>query len=398
MDDDFIFDKFLSLQVSVPLESTKYAFIGMLLERMLNLKDEGVILDGNAQKRETNGKKQKPVEILPQVAVPSNLWLQNEIGVKNVKVKNTLLKEINTMLLQYVDVLKTNDRFLIDETTLIYYEKIVTAYNFLEFARHEQRFDPLIEDEEDEHEYAELVASGRTRLVHATELPINPISTTSSRPVSTASRSLNRISTLSREFLHLKRKRSFLGTSQSTEQTDEELKAPISQPSTPQQRVLPVLLSAPQFYKDPFALSLANGILSKSRIYNKMIKKRELYSLASSTFSAPTSISSVNSNASLRRKSNPYELNDKLQQTLLPLSAVQRIENQKDKHEYYIQARGLAANTNALVGYLGKPGSRAMLIRLMEFIKNSVFKFIIIDISLMIIDYGHLKATETISS
>lgn len=400
--DDYDLDKFLSLLVSVPIESTKYAFIGMFLKRILNLKDESVILDANAYERkpDSSRKKRKPVEILPQIAVPPKLWLQHDIVVKNMKIKSSLLKEINSMLLEHVELLRSNAMFLIDETSLSYYEKILVAYNFLEFGRNHNRFDPLREDDEfEDDDGSSMLSLTRARSLFFPDLnnaPFNPASY--SRPPSIGShKSVNRISTLSRDFLSSKRKQSILGhLAPALQNSDDERRRLVSQTSmNGQLKSQPNLNSSGQFQDEKLKdHSITNSILSKSKIYNRIKKRRELYSLVSSALSTPISVTSVNSSPSFRRTSGVYDGEGRSHHLYSPLSASQRIENQKDKHEYYVQVRRLAENTNALVGHLGQPGSRAMFIRLMEFIKNSVFKFIIIDVSLMIIEFGHLKASE----
>lgn len=373
-------DDFQSLLITLPMESTKYSFIGMFLARVLNLKDESLMMDFNTTFKPPANK--RPVEVLPHIAVPFDLWLNQDVTIQHVKLKNAVLKEVNSMLQSYAEMLKTKKLFLLDEHTLLSLEKRINDYRLLDFVKQELelRFDSLREDDEYEHEDVGTMAS----LKRSTVLELIMLQ----RPVSTAS-SINRISTFSRDLMVGKRKFSFLGQhhSPTLPVVDDARRASLL-PTTPVQ-TLPVLQQLPQFgmTKD----GLPHSFLSKSKFYNKIKKRRELYSLIAST---PTSISSGASNPS-RRKSSTYDPHDSSGnnfKSVIQVTHLQRIENQRDKQEYYYQAKLLDLKTHFFLGYIGRSGSRANLLRIMEFIKNYVFKFIVVDIAHMIIDYGHRKA------
>lgn len=389
-DPDFInLDEFKSLNLSVSLESTKYAFISMMLSRVLNLKNESLLLDPLGSEPRPKSKSARPVELLPQVAVPNDLWLIQDIVIRNMPVKTSILREVNAMVLLFVEALQENKLHLIDDKLLSSLERRIHDYNLTDFnntSEPDPTFESLIEAEE----YEESAADENYSVFLRRSILGGPdISARTSRPMSTVSgKNINRLSSFSRDFVINKRKFSILG--QPSLPVAEEEKSPL-QPTTPT-KTLPVLNSLPRFSNSHresnfSAHSIASGIFSKSKIYSKMKKRRELANLVTST---TTSISSVSSAPSYRRKSNPYEGDAKNAARLSSqFSVSQKAENQRSKHEYYLQTKILGELTNLLVGYLGKSGLRGSLMRLLEFIKNHVFKFILVDVCRMIVDYGH---------
>lgn len=386
--DPITVDAFQALLLSMPLESSKYAFISMFLARMLNVPNDKAIVDAaTSPPSTTQSARGTPAEILPQVAVPLDLWLRPDVSILNLKLKVAILREVNSVLLGYAESLQTNELFLLDEIALMSLEKRISDCNLLDFNRLEPQrgFDGIREDDEYELDDAIGPMPPLKRSTVGTDTMLLPQSALT-RPLSTAS-SINRISTLSRDLMGGKRKFSFLGQHHSpTLPAAEDQRRASYHPTTPN-RTLPVLQPLPQFGNGN-----SNGFLSKSKLYNKIKKRRELYSLIGST---PTSVSSSASQPSFRRKSSAYDMHEAANGSAKPVdeaSAFQLIENQRDKHEYYVQAQMLGEKSNFFIGYIGRSGSRANLLRIMEFIKNYVFKFITVDMAHMIIDYGHRRA------
>lgn len=389
--DTFRLEDFKSLHLSVPLESTKYAFISMFLRRVLNLRSHMLIQETADLKAQISSRAKHPVEILPQVTVPSDLWLVHDIVIRNISVKTTILHEVNTLLLLYVDSLQTNELFLIDEFLLLSLEKRINDQNLGDF-NNKQDPEPYFNSLNEEEEYEENADEDESVFLRRTVTGVSDLilSRATSLPLSTtSSKNGNRLSNFSRELVANKRKFSFLSLPPLPVATEEKQ---LLQSTKPVQ-TLPELNALTQLspgQKDTFsAHSIANGLLSKSRIYNKMKKRRELANLVAS---APNSITSASSDPLSRGKSNPHELDAKISfNTAFQLSAAHRAENQRRKHEYYLQTKILGELTQILVGFFGKSGLRANLIRLMEFIKDSVFKFILVDICHMLVEYGHHK-------
>lgn len=352
--------------VSNSLDSRRYAQIPRILSQVLNV-DSTLILQQYAS---ASVSADEVHDFLPNISLPPDLWLQQDLVVKDVKVKIPLLKEINLMLAGDVARLASPDPFYVDEAALLYYERLISAYDLLSFERNPPDFEPLREDDEYLEEYDNMSTLGKTLSFPETRQP---------RPVSSSSHKL-RMSNLSRDF----RKLSFLGL-HAHHDDDETLKTASS----------PVATSTPQSSQNtsPASPHLPNkqmaGLLSKSkaRFYTKLKRRDSL----SSVISTPTTVSSTNSNASFRRKSNMSD--DRSTRRSLTLSGIQRQDNQRDKHEYYTQVQSFVENITAVLPYLGKPGSRASLARLMDFLKTNVFKFIMIDVAMMLIDYAHLKAS-----
>lgn len=387
--DSLNLDDFKLLNLSVSLESTKYAFISMLLSRVLNLKSEALLLDPQATEQGPKQKVARPVELLPLVAVPNDLWLVQEITIRNSQTKTSILREVNALVLLYVEALKENKLHLIDEPLLLSLEKRITEFNFTDFNNKldiEHGFDALNEAEEYEESTIDENYSvfSRRSIIGMPDARPRPMSTASSK-------NINRLSTMSSTFGVNKRKFSILG--QPSLPVAEEERHPL-QPTTPT-KTLPIMNALPRFSNGHRELnfsahSIASGILSKTKIYSKMKKRRELANLVVST---ATTLSSVSSAPSYRRQSTQYDgdLKSPARFNNTQVSAVQKAENQRSKHEYYLQTKILGELTKSLVGYLGKSGLRGNLMRLLEFIKNYVFKFILVDICHMIVDYGHHK-------
>lgn len=358
------------------LKLLKYAFMLMLLLRVLNLDDELEITKLSGLKESLKGSEAE--EVLPQITVPPTLWLEEHVALTELKIKVALLKEINGMLCKNVQTLQLEEIFLLDDTTLLYYEKLLNAYDFLKFNRTVPLFEAFREDDEYEDYDDVSVYPEMLRRTSASDLA-RPGS--SARLVSSGSYK-SRMSTLSRDF----RKLSFLGLN-GHEEKDEQPPLPILPMSAPPQRSSLGSATLPHPHRDQF-----NTLLLKLKFYNKL-RRRDSGASYSSALSTPTSMTSNTSNSSIRRKSS-QGFQDKSPKDRL--TDAQKQENQRSKLEYYVQVRELAENTQVLVNYLGKPGSRASLVRLMDFVKNNVFRLVLIDISAMIVEYAHLKASRVI--
>lgn len=388
--ESFSLDEFKSLHISTPLEASKYSFISMFLSRALNLSSDTLLLDSAGADLHNGSRTKLPVELLPHVAVPADLWLVHDIVIRALLVKIPILREVNALLLLYAESLRTGELFLIDEALLVHLENQIVHNHLFDYTIHdpEPPFESLAEVEEfEEHPDEESSVFLRRSVSLSSGMP--GLSRASSRSVSNSHKSFNRISSFSRELVGNKRKTSLISLPPSLPVAKEE--PSISPGSSP--LGLPVLPTTPQFsssHRDSnfSAHSIASGLLSKSRIYNMMKKRRELANLVTSL---PASVSSANSTPSTKRKSHPYDTDSKNGLRVSRLTAVQKAENQRQKHEYYLQVKMLGELTHTLVGFLGKSGLRANLMRLMEFIKNCVFKFILVDICHMIVDYGHYK-------
>lgn len=470
----FSLDDFALLQIAVPLESSKYSFIPMFLGRVLNLENDLLLLDLSPQKT----KPKRPVEVLPQVLVPLDLWLIQDIGIRQLRLKTAILREVNSLLLLYAEQLRADRVFLIDDAALAAVERRVVENRLIDFSGRDaspERFDALSEADELDDTPDEQADEEYLLFLHrSTADAPDTLSRASTRPAS-ASGSLHRILTFLRELVGSKRKFTFLTLSSHEErlqkspvslptmahspafnsQTNSSVISPSNgsingslhtannsnsdtmrsghenghggnpygslgvrdghsyssrdvsstqgihnnnhrtlvllpttalpvMPTTQRAHTLPLLHAAPPMPAPKELLhGLASGFLAKSRIYSRMKKRRELGQLVAST---ATSVSAASTPSQRIRQEEQNQL-----------TASQRAENQRGKHEYYLQTKLLAELTQVLVGYLGKSGVRASLVRLMEFIKNSVFKFILVDMCQMVLDYGHnqLRATPS---
>lgn len=380
------------LTLSAPGEAIKFRFIQTFLSQVLNLDSDKVLLEATVENLPASFKEKPPQELLPQIAIPNDLWVVPDIVIRNLDAKCAILREVNTLLLQYIDLLQTNGLFLIDDAAISNLEKRITDLHLIDFNQKqafnnknesEFHFGSLDEAEEFEENDTELSSMFLRR-----SLSGNLMSKVVSRSTTGATKNLNRLSSLSRDFLLQKRKlSSFLGQHALVEDDKET-----SQQAFPLQNLamLNPLAQLPANYKDgDFGTPIvANGNL-KSRIYSKIKKRREL---AASVASTATSISSINSNPTVRRKSSACDIDPKAPgKAISPVSDFQKVENQRRKHEYYLHIKLFGELTWTIIGFVGKSGLRANMSRLMDFIKNFAFRFILVDTYQMIVDYGHYK-------
>lgn len=391
-DGTILFSDFDSLGISVPLETTKYAFIEMFLSRALNLKNVGDILEPPEASQPQTKKKTKNVEILPQIAVPPDLWLQSQLCIVSIKMKIDILKEVNALLDEALETIQNGELPPLRETSINLLQQQIKAGNFLEFPRSdseaELRFDSLNEIDEDQTSLEEESPISEKR--HTPVLDLRSFSL-SSNASSLKSSSRIRMSSFSRDLKSSTRKFSFLALPNSKIGPPDEENKIHTPPQTPPV-TLPVS-NAPgglgSSLRDS-SYSLANGLLAKSRLYSKIKKRRELATLITSASTNPAIASPTT--LSMRRSSAP-ELPD-TRRGSSQISVSRQYGSPKDKHEYYCQLRNLAARTREMIKFLNQRNQNSSLVQLMEFIKTLVFKFVIIDVSHMIIEYGHLQVLD----
>lgn len=387
---DSIFDlaEFQALLLSLPIESTKYSFMSMLLARALNLKDEAMILAPSSYKSK---KHVSPVEILPQIAVPGDLWLASDIGIRDLKVKIALLKEVNAMLLRCLGEIASGRPLMLDEALINALASRVEEYKLTEFtaSRPQLLYPSFREDDEYESDTASVSNASFKELVPDTDDASVYSESGSSRPGSfSGSRSSSRVSTLPRDFMLGKRKLSFFGHTLSPKPdagSPTENRKSLALTNTLQ--LSPSVMSSETF--GPQKSSQINGLLSKSKFYNKLVKRRDLQALASSSTTTMAGSAQM-----LYRNSasgfDPQESHNGAARNAALSSATQRIENQKDKYRFYAQTKSLGEHIQLLAACFDRRVSQPNLIMLMEFVKNYVFKFVVVDICQMILAKAHM--------
>lgn len=469
-------DTFQSLSLSIPIETTRFTFICLFITRVLNLKDENKIIsepnsittlqnkstssvstNNTNSKNNSQQKKKRPIEILPGIAIPKDLWLKDEIIIKDIKIKISMLHEINSMLQKEIDSVQSYDKAIdLDLTTLSYYEKLLNAYKFLEISKRDifpihykkstmdlsfkEDDDILEEDGLEENDQIDetnlennndhkLNSFSRTSISNPNVSPTNTLNyatspianrdnnnnsyqltqTMTNSTVATAT-TTKRISALSRDIMSSRKR--FLTL--------------LSHNNTANNGSPPMGLDAPSdispsnmnfIDEDNKKQQALNSLLAKSKLYNKIKRHRELSTSTNSTtsnhssflYSNRNSISTTNTsnstNSRRRASSNVTtpDFNDRLLLQPIRIPAIsftslnnkQKQENQKLKLNYYMELNNLNKLTSLILSILNKSIQSHNLIKLIEFIKNFVFKFIIIDVSQMIIDYGYFKAYDS---
>ncbi|KAI5965117.1 hypothetical protein KGF57_000910 [Candida theae] len=429
--------------------------------------------------------------VAAHLAIPFDLWLRDEICIKDINVKVTMLKEINGMINAELKDMSNQSTL---EVTLNYYSKLLTAYNFYEIPARNTTYKQLTSNDHDQNykfhdSINEELEVNKHRVSSATDFDFGSLekpyfhnSNNSSSEVNSNSNSNsnsnNHNSNNSRASIssNSSRKRfsSFLnggnsnkeGANVSTsppEQRDaSHRRSQLSTPTTPPQPQFKNFstTSTPstsfsyhqhQHQSDrsptpksrlsedangtPNSLnSGVNSILSKSRLYNRIKRNRESGSSVNSNLSHQSNSSNRNSvttnaSGSSRRKSSVTNVkhlfggagstsgNASLagdvssfdsSRTLMPpdslysneyvvLTKQEKLENSKEKHEYYRQVEELVKQSRWVLSILfnsSGPSSdkdNSKLEKLIDFITSKVFQFILIDAITMILTYCDLK-------
>lgn len=456
-----ISSSFQQLSLNIPPPDTKkFNFICLFFNHILNLKDPTIILEKEKDilkfnklcKIETD-EEQQPVEILKNLVFPPDIWIRDEIKVKDIKIKSTMLNEVNEMI--ETELKDVNDQSTFEEITLNYYAKLLVAYKFYDIPIRVSHPTPylahnrVLEEEEEDGNRSPDFDFGFLE---------KPVYRTSSNQSSGSSKSKDRRSSTGSN-LSKKRFLSFLGGSTSTSSPESSTQPPsIPQSnmsnSPPPQLQYPILpppqtsqqqqqqqqqqqlvqqqqrhsqhsasSSSPKQQHTPLATTSSsptlpqegtfNSILSKSKLYGRIKKHRESQASMNSNMSLQSlgsnNRNSVSTNATTtsvgsRRRSNYAVSSTSLGASTSLLSSAstihdetieQRVENLKDKYEYYIQILRLFKNSEKILRVLvNSHNINNKLLKFIEFIKKRLLKFIMIDIMSMMLTYCDLQCVN----
>lgn len=366
----------LALQLS--LESGRYSFMTMFIQRILNVSKDAQILSLEAS---SLVKHKAPFEILPQVYLPHDLWLNRDVNIPNATDKISLLRDANVLLQSYISVLQADELFLVDDRKLTEFEQRASPYCFIDLSEpkpSKRALTPVessnLTDDPEQKDAQLSLAAQKTRHLQGLE-PQTPHSLNST--------AINRMPSFQREYNKPKRKHSFLGHislspgPQYFDSISQTSPSPLLSPLSSNVTVLsPTRPPSQSFF-------------SKSKLYSKMKKRRELQTLVLSTStSGTTGMASARPESTVSDYSSVFDINEAIM--------VERyIENQKQKHAYYVQVRVVRESVKQLVNYLRRPGILASLIKLLDFVKTYVFKIIVVDVCRMVLNYGHAKVVES---
>ncbi|KAF8004362.1 hypothetical protein HF325_001810 [Metschnikowia pulcherrima] len=360
-----------ALLLSATFENTKYSFMSMFISRVLNLKDENQIFNPTLDaliKRNPNA------EILPQITIPQDLWQASEIQ------KTEALEAANAILAQSLEELNEREYFTIDESLISSLKDRVTEQKFTELALESLHFTSLPEDEELEDQGLDSIAS----LKHLpTEADASSINSGSSRPSSFSGTRSSRVSSISRDLMLGKRKLSIFGHHQQKSEPvphGEDRKSVGLQHLTPNLTSLTSLDTNTSQPASTQKASQINGLLLKSKFYNKLVKRRDLQALIPGLGSGSGALSSYRNSTS---GTDPQD-NTTLARSSYHMSDAQRAQNQRQKLEYYVQTRKLGDHVRQLAASFGRRDSHDDLVTLLEFVKNFIFRFVVVDICHML--------------
>lgn len=366
--------EFEVLALKLSLESGHYSFMTMFIQRVLNVsKDSRNIFQDPAFKP----RYKPPFEILPQIYIPHDLWLMQQVCIPDVAEKITLLREANAILHYYLTILAAGELFLVDERKLASFELRAADYCLIQTSHNKLRnilipeMSPTIIEEESSNE---LSASSPGPNGH--NLPnLDPL-------VTPGTAIFNKLPSIPHSLNKPKRKNGLLGhvsVFPGFLNSDS-----VTQPSS--SSVLS-LLSPTSLSASPLRSNSAH-FFSRSKIYAKIKKKRELLGLVvTASTSGTVGVGSTGPESASSDLSSIFDIN--------PITMSERfLENQKQKYAYYVEIRLVKESIKKLLAYLTRPGILANLIKLLDFIRAFIFKFIVVDVCRMIINYGHAKVVE----
>lgn len=466
-------EAFQSLSLSIPIDTAKYQYICQFLERVLLLKDERSILIDSS---EGVNLKLGCVELLPNVSFPLDAWVNDQIVVRDIRIKNSLLNEINSLIEKEVTNTQSGTPVRIDGNVISYYEKLLVAYRFLEAPIMQvnssptnstsYRTDyPLREEEDEENDDAVIArtisnqSSTNSLLKTYHSLFGNGSSTNTNSIISGPTlnhnssigngTSLNGNNSISNgNSLNNNNNGNNINNHNTNNNNSNATSNNNNNNSghrltfTRKKRFLTLLGQSAQnsdtnlneqngYYEDEDKKHQnLNGLLAKSRIYNKLKKNRDLSASATSVISNPTSLSHSNRNSIATTMTSSTKRRGSIQtpeMLIEPRSSViyggtsggaggvsasggftsasrhssiysipgltpsQRQDIQKSKYDYYVQLKKLLRLTKQVLAVINDSFESRDMLNLVEFIKRYVMKFIVIDMNEILLEYVEYK-------
>lgn len=400
---------FQRLSMAIPMDYNTYSVIVNFLLTVLNL--NSAILNNNDNSVNINDDEfnfgNRQVELLPNIAFPRDTWLRDSIVIRDCKLKSSILLEILTWLAQEVE----NNADL-DEVSLNHFEKLLIAYNIYDMPDRSSNgsiYSPRDvsmneEDENDQETIANSHYSNSTKN-HRNNSDNKSLQASSIYTRSSQHSQPKRMSSFSREIISSrKRLSSLLGHINSEGSVNAVMSASMTANiSPPHSRP-----QSPVNSNNDNQIQATNLLLAKSKIYGKFTKRRESVSSTNSRNSVQTNSnrSSVqtnnlllrnNSSSSLRKRTLALAdtINESRQHTTLQLISTtdDKRENRRSKFEYYGELYKFLQITDVILKNLQmNQGDYNKSIRLLEFLQKKIFKFVVIDVCQMVLDYAALRA------
>lgn len=377
--------RFQSLSLSIPLDPSQFDYIKQFLHKLLNVKNSNTISTTNLP-YDPN----ECYEILPDITLPNDIWFKQGIFIKDCKLKVTILNEVHSMINQELNQIDQP----LDDTILLYYQKILLAYKFYDMpvrtsvmSENDFSLKEDIDEETDEFESKLLNRtisnqSSTTSLKTHFSFFSHSSNTNNVNNLNGTKRNL----ILSKEVKNNGPRRRLLSVISTHQQTGEE-----------------------EIEDDGKKQQALNSLLLKSKLYNKIKKHRELTSsmtsnVSSMNYSGRNSLSTTN-NSSKRSSSNltlpdNSDLKHPSFVSIPPFASYttsQKQESQRIKQEYYNQIEQLVLLIDKILYQLNLNHRDAKCFKLMDFIKRFIFKFIVIDVTDMIMTYGEIEAFKLYS-
>lgn len=407
-------------RLSISLERN-YSIIVRFLSTILNLNNFNIDYAHQLDKNP---------EILPNIIFPKDIWMIDLIFIKDCKIKLSILLEITAWLSQ--DVI-SNDSFT--ETSLNHFEKLLIAYDFCgaEIPPTEIKFidsgsstpngSPSISPVEWKDPYfpksrnsskSDIIRKDSTLSLRLSSFSsksdlgaYDPKSRLSSRPEfekpDTSKKlplrpdeetgdSLKSRSNPRPEIERVDTSRSRASSRPEIERTEslKDIGSKSRLSSLTSMKKFSFLKSADNLQLDDEKQGTAFS--SKSKIYSMLKKNRDSISSTSSS----RSINSLNRNSTSGFSSiSEKDVSEVESKASTILTADQKKNNRNMKFEYYLQLSKLSQIVNSILINLSPRNLNYIkLIKILEFLKKMIFKFIVLDTGKMISEYGALKANR----
>ncbi|KAK6461639.1 hypothetical protein DFJ63DRAFT_314270 [Scheffersomyces coipomensis] len=417
------------------LKLKEYEIICAFLTQVLNLDDPKAIL-GTITTRSTT------THLLPNIQFPNDTWLIEDIVIKDSKIKTTLLQEINSMFEQ--QLIKTNSQHshhnsnVNIDTQINYYEKLLIAYKVYNVPgkSNDNYVPPMLSLNESDENYEDQESfpspnlddsdvssrkSGKKRfsmftshnnnnnnnnnktnendnatIISSTTADVNSsLSSNTTLKHNSNGEILNSILSKSKIYNKLKKRDSSSSSNNSILSSSTNGNGNIGAPTTPTLPNGPII-STPNNSnythsnnRNSVSSTMTASTMSSTPRSSTISNRRRISSTSdlneARSYPNPPSINTNNNNNG--QANSPY--------SNVPLTFQQRIDNKKEKYEYYVHLIRLYTISQRLMKQLQQGTNEIDQLKwtkYLDFIKNKLFKFIIIDVLKLVLDYGYMNS------
>ncbi|KAG7191776.1 uncharacterized protein KQ657_002741 [Scheffersomyces spartinae] len=401
---------FQRLSLDIPVSVDQFHKVYACIEQVFGSVDPTDILHNDHSRNDSSHNLYVPI-IGSNIMFPREAWYRPEVGVKNSKVKVTLLSDIIRVVESELEDGATQSAE--NEVSLAYFEKLLVAFKVYDIPERSS-FDSntnnsnSFTDNSLDNISSKSSTGGSTWRSQSNGGQTNSVYSFNERDEDKLNGTIHyvllpenhqygrRSSVFSKEILNGKRRLlSFLLNNSSNNSSNAAHNNGVSTGPEPMEEE-----------EDTKRQQALSNLLSKTKLYSKAKKNRDSAgsqlsgggggqrsnrnSFSSSTLhkvqSSQTSLILVES-VSLERSSSNFN-------SAIPImTPAQKLEVQKCKSEYLVETKKLVQLAGSMASSLDRANKYSRLIR---FIMKFVFKFIMYDIHQMLLDYCYVKEADVV--